>query len=353
MSIGEFGRAAGLTPRALRLYDEMGLVRPAEVDELSGYRYHRAEQLDRARLVARLRLVGMPLPRIEVVADLPSGAGAAELGSYWRQVEADTASRRALVAVLVEEMRSEESDVFVDDDPRPVAAARTLVGSRDDQLDAVTAGRRVFAVADGFGSDPGVATRALGALAVLERVSGLGDPVRVIDEAVTAASAAVAERPSGDASGEGSGCTLTALVLGAGEAGPRPRRRLPGVPRPRRPADLAHPGPHPRAVPRRRGTADRGRGALAPAPRRPRPRARARRVHGGGRLAAPDPAGRPVRPHHGRRARRAAGRPARVAPGGRCRSRGRRRPGAGRRRGDRCPRQRHDPRGRPPGRPRR
>jgi protein phosphatase len=58
MSIGDFARATGLTAKALRLYDEMGLVRPAEVDEYSGYRYYRDDQLDRARLVARLRLIG-------------------------------------------------------------------------------------------------------------------------------------------------------------------------------------------------------------------------------------------------------------------------------------------------------
>jgi PPM family protein phosphatase len=74
MSIGDFARATGLTAKALRLYDEMGLVRPAEVDEYSGYRYYRDDQLDRARLVARLRLIGMPLDRIRVVADLPCGA---------------------------------------------------------------------------------------------------------------------------------------------------------------------------------------------------------------------------------------------------------------------------------------
>ena len=38
MTIGEFAREAGLTPKALRLYDEMGLIVPADVDPVSGYR---------------------------------------------------------------------------------------------------------------------------------------------------------------------------------------------------------------------------------------------------------------------------------------------------------------------------
>ncbi|TYP83664.1 MerR family transcriptional regulator [Blastococcus xanthinilyticus] len=79
-TIGEFGRATGLTPKALRLYDELDLVRPAEVDERSGYRYHRADQLERARLVARLRRIGMPLPRIRTRVAPPRGSSSASGG---------------------------------------------------------------------------------------------------------------------------------------------------------------------------------------------------------------------------------------------------------------------------------
>ncbi|MCY7396045.1 MAG: MerR family DNA-binding transcriptional regulator [Nocardioides sp.] len=35
-SISEFAHACGLTPKALRLYDEMGLLPPAEVDDVTG-----------------------------------------------------------------------------------------------------------------------------------------------------------------------------------------------------------------------------------------------------------------------------------------------------------------------------
>ena len=38
LTIGEFARASRLSPKALRLYDELGLLRPVRVDEYSGYR---------------------------------------------------------------------------------------------------------------------------------------------------------------------------------------------------------------------------------------------------------------------------------------------------------------------------
>jgi protein phosphatase len=44
MTIGEFAREAGLTAKALRLYDELALIAPAEVDPVSGYRYYRTDQ---------------------------------------------------------------------------------------------------------------------------------------------------------------------------------------------------------------------------------------------------------------------------------------------------------------------
>ncbi|WP_370413692.1 helix-turn-helix domain-containing protein [Streptomyces fradiae] len=64
LTIGDFARATGLTPKALRRYDELGLLRPARVDPFSGYRYYAGEQVERARLVGWLRRIGMPLAEI-------------------------------------------------------------------------------------------------------------------------------------------------------------------------------------------------------------------------------------------------------------------------------------------------
>ena len=52
MTIGEFARAARLTPKALRLYGD-GLLPPAAVDRETGYRFYDPGQLVRARLIGR------------------------------------------------------------------------------------------------------------------------------------------------------------------------------------------------------------------------------------------------------------------------------------------------------------
>src|SRR5437764_683235 len=95
LSIGEFARASGLTAKALRLYDELELLTPAEVDPRNGYRYYSPGQVEQARLVARLRSAEVPLPRIAAIIGASTPAAAAEeVLSYWRHVEAQTASAR-------------------------------------------------------------------------------------------------------------------------------------------------------------------------------------------------------------------------------------------------------------------
>ena len=62
--IGQFAALTRLSLKALRLYDENGLLRPARIDPDTGYRYYRLEQAERARLIRLLRAAEMPLAGI-------------------------------------------------------------------------------------------------------------------------------------------------------------------------------------------------------------------------------------------------------------------------------------------------
>lgn len=68
-SIGAIARESGLSISALRFYDSAGVLRPARVDPVTGYRWYTAGQVGQARLIAALRRVNMPLTDIcEVLA---------------------------------------------------------------------------------------------------------------------------------------------------------------------------------------------------------------------------------------------------------------------------------------------
>jgi DNA-binding transcriptional MerR regulator len=100
MSIGAFARRSRLSLKALRLYDELGLLAPAHVDPDSGYRYYVAEQVDRARLIGLLRRLDMPLARIGRVLELDGAAAARDVAAFWADVEASAAVKRRLIGYL-------------------------------------------------------------------------------------------------------------------------------------------------------------------------------------------------------------------------------------------------------------
>ena len=67
LPIGRFSKATRLSVKALRHYDELGLLRPAFVDPSSGYRYYRPAQANQAEAIRILRSLEMPLEEIRAV----------------------------------------------------------------------------------------------------------------------------------------------------------------------------------------------------------------------------------------------------------------------------------------------
>ncbi|WP_329456972.1 MerR family transcriptional regulator [Streptomyces sp. NBC_01497] len=224
LTIGAFAQASGLSAKALRRYDELGLLRPARVDDLTGYRYYEPAQLERARLVVWLRHIGMPLARIQGVCDLfasdPVAAGR-EIAAYWAVVESETAARRDLAHFLVEHLTADPqgppgrgTTVMAKAHFGPARelgikyASHTTRGRvRETNQDAVYAGERLFAVADGYGK--------LGAPAGEAAIEALRAR---LPEGLSGADLLNALASSAEAAGravepfEDSGTTLTALA---------------------------------------------------------------------------------------------------------------------------------------------
>ncbi|MGW0766635.1 MerR family transcriptional regulator [Streptomyces sp. NPDC002676] len=112
LTIGAFAARARLSAKALRLYDRLGLLAPAQVDEASGYRYYRADQVERARLVALLRQLDMPLARIAEVIGAEGDEAAGLLAAYWADVEARVAGQRTLAEYLRGRLSGRSSDMY-------------------------------------------------------------------------------------------------------------------------------------------------------------------------------------------------------------------------------------------------
>lgn len=100
LSIGAFAQAAGLSSSALRFYDAEGLLPPAHVDPVSGYRFYDAAQHESARLLACLREAGVAVSDMRRVLAV-QGAGRATLLDELAQRR--LAEAQAAVQILVQE----------------------------------------------------------------------------------------------------------------------------------------------------------------------------------------------------------------------------------------------------------
>jgi DNA-binding transcriptional MerR regulator len=75
--IGEFARIVGVSLRALRHYEEVGLLQPQR--QGNEYRLYTASDLERMRRILALRELGFPLERIRVVLQGISGGAYLEM----------------------------------------------------------------------------------------------------------------------------------------------------------------------------------------------------------------------------------------------------------------------------------
>ncbi|SFE84178.1 MerR family transcriptional regulator [Streptomyces mirabilis] len=216
LTIGAFAKACRLSPKALRLYDELELLRPARVDPETGYRYYGVAQLERARLVAWLRRIGMPLARIRQVCALDDASAAREIRAYWARVESETAGRRELVAFLVDHLSyTSRKDTTMLELRYSALSDAGLV--RPANQDTAHAGARVLAVADGFGT--GGAPASTAAVEALKSLDGEplpgGSVLNLLEDAVQGAAQAVRDA----APGKDDGTTLTAMVWTGSQLG--------------------------------------------------------------------------------------------------------------------------------------
>jgi DNA-binding transcriptional MerR regulator len=95
--IGRFARLAGLSVGALRHYDELDLLRPADVDPFTSYRRYRPDQLETAMTIRRLRDLEVPIDEIRTVVAADDPAEQRRLLARHRERVAARADRLHLV----------------------------------------------------------------------------------------------------------------------------------------------------------------------------------------------------------------------------------------------------------------
>jgi len=69
IKIGEFSKLVQVPVPTLRYYDQLGLLKPVQVDRFTGYRYYSAGQLPRLHRILALKGLGFSLEQIGAVLD--------------------------------------------------------------------------------------------------------------------------------------------------------------------------------------------------------------------------------------------------------------------------------------------
>ena len=135
--IGRFSRMTRLSVKALRRYDEAGLLPPARVDESSGYRYYRHSQANQAEAIRILRRVDMPLEEIRsILAEEEPEVVHKQLAAHRDRLAERLADEERMLAFLErlmerggEVMPYQVSVKHLDDQPVAAVRKRTKLAS--------------------------------------------------------------------------------------------------------------------------------------------------------------------------------------------------------------------------------
>lgn len=157
--IGEFSRLSQVPIKTLRYYDEVGLLKPAQVDRFTDYRYYTADQLARLNRILALKDLGFSLDEIARLLD--EKISPEQLRGMLRMKEAEIRERvdqenarlvrvKARLRLIEQEDKMPNLEVVIKKIPaQHVAAIRSVIPTYADQemlwggLDAYLAQRNI------------------------------------------------------------------------------------------------------------------------------------------------------------------------------------------------------------------
>ena len=141
--ISDFSRLGRLSVKALRYYDELGLLRPAQIDRFTSYRYYSIDQLPRLNRVLALKDLGLSLEQIarllnnELPPDQLRGMlklKKAELQQQVDELQERLARVEARLRQIEQEGKMPAYDVIVKKvEPQLVASVRGVVPTPSEQ----------------------------------------------------------------------------------------------------------------------------------------------------------------------------------------------------------------------------
>lgn len=142
MKIGDFSQLGQVSVRTLHHYDERGLLKPARIDDWTGYRFYSVEQLPRLNRILALKDLGFSLDQIGrlVDDDVPAEQLRGMLALKQAEIERQLSAGRTRLLRVEARLRQIEQEgepspyevVLKKTAPQTVASTRTTVPTLED-----------------------------------------------------------------------------------------------------------------------------------------------------------------------------------------------------------------------------
>jgi DNA-binding transcriptional MerR regulator len=113
-TVQKLGMLAGVSPRTLRYYDEMDILKPARINS-SGYRIYGQEEVDRLQQILFYRELGMKLEVIKELITSPSFDGTQALRNHRTQLLDKRAQLDQLIANVEKTISTKEGTMTMSD----------------------------------------------------------------------------------------------------------------------------------------------------------------------------------------------------------------------------------------------
>ena len=107
--IGEFSYLCSMSIKTLRYYDKIGVLIPASVDELTGYRYYDIDQLEQAQKIKSLQEASFTLEEIKAIL---KEKNTEILLSKEKQIRKEELNKIQKINKMKKELNNEEVEVL-------------------------------------------------------------------------------------------------------------------------------------------------------------------------------------------------------------------------------------------------
>lgn len=160
-TVGEFARIAQVSKRLLRYYDEIGLLKPIQIDEQSGYRLYSAEQMPNLNRILALKELGLTLDQIRrmlndnISLDEMQGMLLLKKSEIEQQLQAELQRIRKIESRL-QSIRDTQSEtplnvIIKETSAQAVLSLRTIIADFEDGIDIFNQVRKTLPAKGNYG----------------------------------------------------------------------------------------------------------------------------------------------------------------------------------------------------------